>query len=91
MTPFFLAEDTGPWRMTVPGRQTTALTGKTYSLLEHRCQVSLLSREISFNSLMLKDITVSSESFMFSKRGTVKLKEAGNNLTNSQCLWVVPH
>lgn len=73
------------------GRQTTVLPGKTDSLLTQHCQVSLFSREISSSSLMVTDIAVLSESFMFSKRRTVKLQETGNNLTNCQCLWVVPH
>lgn len=41
------------------GRQTTALPGKT----AQHFQVGLLSREISSNGLILKDITVISESF----------------------------
>lgn len=81
----------GPWRMTVLGRQTTVLPGKTDSLLTQHCQVSLFSREISSSSLMVTDIAVLSESFVFSKRRTIKLQETGNNLTNCQCLWVVPH
>lgn len=60
---FFLAEAVGPWRMTVLGRQTTALPGKTDILLAQHFQVGLLSREISSNGLILKDITVISESF----------------------------
>lgn len=81
----------GPWRMTVLGRQITALPGKTDSLLTQHCQVRVFSREIPSSSLMVKDIAVLSESSMFSKRRSVKLQETGNPLTNCQCLWVVPH
>lgn len=45
------------------GRQTTALPGKTDVLLAQHFQVGLLSREISSNGLILKDIIVISESF----------------------------
>lgn len=55
--------------MIVLGRQTTVLPGKIDILLAQHCQVRLLSREISSNSLTLKDITVISESFnVFQKR-----------------------